>query len=110
MAYTVTMNEENRRSGRTTRLVDEAKRLDEAGKAVYIVAASSQERNRIMMELGNTHPGIKVEHKYALRFLDWKTMRLEHAHPNCVVLVDHHAIESEYAGMLEMLHRFDLMS
>lgn len=28
-------------------------------------------------------------------------------HPNCVVLVDHFAIEMRFQAMLEMLHRYD---
>jgi len=34
-------------------------------------------------------------------------MRLIGAHPNCVVLVDHHAIEDRFARVLEMLHAYD---
>jgi hypothetical protein len=34
-------------------------------------------------------------------------MTLRGAHPNCIVLVDHFAIERRYAAVLEMMHRYD---
>lgn len=38
---------------------------------------------------------------------DWCNMRANGMHPSCVVLADHYTIESEFAKVLEMLHRFD---
>jgi len=39
--------------------------------------------------------------------IDWENMRMTGAHPNCVLLVDHFAIESKFSQILAMLHRFD---
>jgi len=39
--------------------------------------------------------------------LDWRTMRFPSAHPRCITLIDHFAIESAFGPMLAMLHRYD---
>ena len=100
-----------RQTGRTTRMLEEAKRLNDEGRSVYVVAAWSQDRNRLEIEFGSkygTQHGVKFETPKSLRNLDWSTMRLKGANPNCIVLVDHHAIERKYAVILKMLHAFDL--
>jgi hypothetical protein len=99
-----------RASGRTTRMLQEAKRLNNDGRAVYVVAAWSKDRNRLEIEFGAEYGGdhgVKFETPESLTNLDWETMTLLGAHPNCVVLVDHYAIERKYASILQMLHRFD---
>jgi hypothetical protein len=50
---------------------------------------------------------VKIETAESLGNFDWQKMQLLNAHQNCVVLVDHYAIEKKYSAMLEMLHRFD---
>lgn len=80
------------------------------GRAVYVVAATKAHA-RMLEDMGGkvAHElGIKFETAQTLGNLDWRTMRVAGAHPNCVVLADHCAIESEFAAMLEMLHRYDL--
>jgi hypothetical protein len=96
-----------RRTGRTTRMLEEAKRLDAEGKAVYIVVANQREVDRILDLLGPDYPSIKAETVSSLCNFHWEDMRLRGAHPNCVVLADHYAIESQFGMMLDMLHRFD---
>lgn len=59
-------------------------------------AKAESQNNTIKFELADS-PGN----------FDWQTMTLVGAHPNCVVLVDHYAIEQTWSRMLEMLHRFD---
>lgn len=102
------MNEELRQTGRTTRLLEEAKRLASDGRAVYVVASSQRMVEHMREMLGVPTMGIKIETEHSLGNLDWKTMTLRGAHPNVVVLADHHAIESTFARMLDQLHRFDL--
>lgn len=98
-----------RRSGRTTRMLKEAMKLAQEGRAVYIVAHTSSQVKELENRLGpaGEQLGIKVDVPEFLGNLSWETLTLTGAHPNCVVLVDHHTIEARFAGMLEMLHRFD---
>lgn len=97
------MMDENRRTGRTTRMMEEAKALARAGKAVYVVA----QHTRILKDEETLRLGIKFESTSSLSNFDWLAMRLRGDHPNCVVLVDHYAIETYFSRVLEMLHRYD---
>lgn len=98
-----------KRTGRTTRMLEEAKRLAEAGRAVYVVFYCTGEAAKMQRE----HPefrelGIKFESPASVQPFDWKQMRTRGSHPNCVFLVDHYTIETEFELMLDALHRFDL--
>lgn len=95
-------------TGRTTRMLEEAKRLASLGRAVYVVAADEAHAAILKAALPpKAETGISVETPESLGNFDWHYMRLMRAHPNCVVLVDHYTIESRFALMLNMLHRFD---
>lgn len=99
-----------RRTGRTTRMLEHAKQLALAGRAVYVIADNERDLRRLEIECfktGEPNLGIKFETQQSLGTFDWEQMRLIGAHPNCVVLVDHHAIEDKYARILEMLHAYD---
>lgn len=101
-----------RQTGRTTRMIKQAVELAQAGKAVYIVAfnlvhKAGIERRMESEGIDFERLGIKVEIQYRLPELDWTTMTLPGAHPNCVVLADHATIEGRYRRLLEMLHRYD---
>lgn len=104
------MSESKRQTGRTTRMLEEANRLAiEDHRAVYVVAlneghqADLRERLRAMGAPGS----VKVETPSSLRNLDWASLTLRGAHPNCVVLADHAVIESKFRALLDMLTRFD---
>jgi hypothetical protein len=90
-------------------MLAEAKELAKAGRAVYIIAASKADARDMEFMAGDEMRdlGIKIECPASLITFDWERMRLRVAHPNCVVLVDHYAIESRYASLLRMLHRWD---
>lgn len=98
-------------TGRTTRMLQEAIRLALAGRAVYVVGANSAHAKTLEAQLAALSPperhGIKFEDATRFPELDWNTMTIRRAHPKCVVLVDHYAIERGIALMLEMMHRFD---
>jgi hypothetical protein len=94
-----------RRTGRTTRMLEEAKKLAEGGRAVYIVAANKKHQLQLAKLLGDGNPyscvsGIKVETENSLSNFDWETLSLKGAHPNCVVFVDHFAIEEKLSRVL----------
>ena len=99
-------NEAKKRTGRTTRMLNEAIRLADEGRAVYVIAASHDHARRLSALLPEDC-GVKVEPPDAKGNLDWQATRLQGGHPNCVVLVDHYAIEKHYWCLLDMWHRFD---
>lgn len=101
-----------RGTGRTTRMVEAALSLSADGRAVYLVAATAEDAARIrrlVSDKADLRPhGIKVETWDSLGPVNERDgFRPRGMHPNCVVLVDHHAIESRYGAVIEMLHRFD---
>lgn len=96
-----------RGTGRTTRLLEHAKKLAREGRAVYVIAGNARDALRLQMLCGEPTLGIKFETPRSPGNFDWEQMRMIGAHPNCVVLVDHHAIEDRFARVLEMLHAYD---
>ena len=100
------INVNARQTGRTTRMLEEAKRLSRMGFAVYVVAAYEVQAAHFKDKLKD-YPSIQVETFATLDNLDPATLTLTGAWLNCRVLVDHYAIEREYAGILEELVRYD---
>ena len=99
-----------RQTGRTTRMMEDALQLARGGRAVYVVAANQRELERLR-QLGGEEAqqlGIHFETPHSPGNFSWSNVSLRGAHPNCVVLVDHYAIESEFSQMLEMLYRYDV--
>lgn len=97
-----------RRTGRTIRLVSEALLLAGQGRAVYVIARQAAAlQKRIDKDVPGS--GIKCEPQLPVGF-NWRTMRVEGSHPNCVWLVDHYMIESDpvFMSMFEALTRFDV--
>jgi hypothetical protein len=101
-------DEPKARTGRTTRLIAEAKRLSAERRAVYVI---SRDAKAIEEQIEQECPGcgIKVEEHVPHAF-DWVTMRVRGSHPNCVWLIDHWIIASDpkFASMFEMMTRFDV--
>lgn len=93
--------------GRTTRMLEDARRLKDEGKAVYVMAANARHAKALREQFGDKNNSVKFETPDSLSNFDWRTFRLPGAHPNCVVLVDHFAIESQFSSLLDMLHRYD---
>ena len=96
-----------RQTGRTTRMLQEACRLRDEGRAVYVLLANMQ---HVAMYKGRPeYDGLRFETWGSLgpSSLDDYRLRLRGAHPNCILLVDHYAIESRFAAVLRELHRFD---
>ena len=100
------MNDANRRTGRTTRMMEEAKARARAGRGGYVILGHAAHKRHLEDE-ESIHLGIKFETPTSMSNFDWPTMRLKGAHPNCLVLVDHYAIESYFSRMLAVLHRYD---
>lgn len=99
------MNNYLRGTGRTTRMLEHAKRLEAEGKTVCVVMAGHGGVNLTKKLLGKSSK-IFVFSATGCDFR-WDTMRPWGAGTNTVVLVDHYAIEQHFADVLEMLHRYD---
>jgi ABC-type branched-subunit amino acid transport system substrate-binding protein len=97
-----------RQTGRTTRMLAEAVKLAKKGKAVYIVVADMAQKRQMEKQFGKAFwgLGIKFETPYSPGNFDWETMTFRGAHPDCVTLVDHYAIEARFPRLVEMLHRY----
>lgn len=95
------------RTGRTGRMLNDAVRKARDGRAVYVVAADGNQAKEFERRLPDDL-GIKVEIWGGVSAqLDIQSMRLRGAHPNCLILIDHYAIERAFGPLLSMLHRFD---
>ena len=99
-----------RQTGRTTRMLREAVALAQAGRAVYVLAATVAQARAMKLQVG-----CGVAERLGIKFgtpksidLNWERMYLPGAHPNCVLLADHYAIELHLEKALAMLHRYDL--
>ena len=107
---------DKKQTGRTTRMVEHAIEQAKLGRAVYILTDNERHawQGRRLVEVAyfnggtliTTH-GIKVEPVAAFDDFDWQLMRPPDAHPNCLFLVDHFAIEARFNFLLAMWHRFD---
>lgn len=98
-----------KRTGRTTRMLKEAEAAALKGEAVYVVGATKQHTEDMKKIFGKQKAeelGIKFE-TFKTVDVNWIDRSLQNAHPNCKVLVDHYAIESHFAPILEELHRYD---
>ena len=95
-----------RQTGRTTRMLEDARRLANEGAAVYVVFDTVDQAFCSITE-NDRRLGIKGETPETLGNFDFDTLRPKGAWPNCVVLVDHWVIEKRFAPLLEMLHRYD---
>jgi hypothetical protein len=99
------------RTGRTTRLLIDAVSCANKGEAVYVIAANSVERKRLLRLLWDMVDdqlclGIKVETPMSVD-LDWDSFTIRGESPDCRVLVDHFAIEHWFSTLLSQLHRYD---
>ncbi len=95
-----------RATGRTTRMVEEAKRAAKAGKRVMILVGNAVETTRIRTLIGRGRLGIKVRLFSDCNF-DWR--RFEHIgmRDDVEILMDHHCIESRFQRLLREYHRYD---
>jgi len=96
-----------RRTGRTTRMLEYAKKLSKEGRAVYIMTADKIQESAFVHYLKNYPYPIKIESPGSLTNFDFQTMRLRGAHPNCIVLCDHYLLEKMYGHIIEAFHAYD---
>jgi len=108
------VNEHLRQTGRTERMIQEAFFAVRQRRAVYVMVAQAEHVKPMIIRIDDAWlafceqhgmrdvvHGIKVETPRTLPFWNWTTMQLERAHPNCIVFVDHSAVEMQ----IEFLQR-----
>lgn len=101
-----------RRTGRTNRMLERAIVLACEGRAVYVVAADGRHVITLETMLDALNPprghGIQIENAQLFPDLNWEQVRLSpRAHPRCIVLIDHWAIESRFIKLLQEATRYD---
>ena len=96
-----------RRTGRTTRMLEHAKRLAAEGRKVRVVTDNYNETRRLEALFG--HPDLYVRFETLLYpgEFDWARMQFTTRTRSEVVLVDHYAIERHLSRALAMLHAYD---
>lgn len=98
-----------RRSGRTTRMMQHAVQLDQNGRAVYVCIRDKGQipaLEKIRRNLCPKATGIQYDTPVHLD-IDWETLTLRGAHPNCVLLIDHAVIEHTFGRVLQMHRQYD---
>lgn len=102
----------NKRTGRTTRMLEAAIAASKAGHAVYVVTHTENHTKVLRSMLGAINNAfvsrINFETPEMLGNFDIETCALRRAHPNCKVFVDHSLIEARYRALLDHLHAYDL--
>ena len=107
-----------RGSGRTTRMIEEALRKQEEGRAVYILCHDNnfkREAQRLAMlickQKGVVLPSsIKFETVESLggtHHIDWKNKTIHGAHPNCALIIDHHVWATNFGFAIDGFHEYD---
>jgi hypothetical protein len=100
-------------TGRTTRMMRRAISLAIQGRAVYILAASKSHKKQLDEMRAKMEP-----RSTGIQFLDasderdtaeinWHTLSLNGAHPNCILLCDHFALEVYFTRVFEEWTRYD---
>lgn len=109
-----------RGTGRTTRMLLHAIRLKREGRPVYVISADISQARVLFNMLCDMLPedvnrsnsaleiyGIKIKTSDVPWQFNWRTLSIRGVEKDCVVLVDHFAIESHFALMLDMLTAYD---
>ncbi|MFV0408826.1 MAG: hypothetical protein ACK5LJ_03735 [Paracoccus sp. (in: a-proteobacteria)] len=105
-----------RKSGRTSKMIEEAIELQNQGRAIYILC--TQESIQYIEELAHKICSTKnIELPQSIKFetiqsigretIDWKNCSLYGAHPNCRLLIDHYVWEKEFGWAINGFHKYD---
>lgn len=106
----------NRQSGRTTRMLVDALNSAMSGRTVYILCTKESightrklAQNICEYKAISYPEGIKFETIESIgeRNIDWFKRSLIHAHPNCQLFIDHFVYTIKYGHILEGYHAYD---
>lgn len=101
------MNDIHQRSGRTTRMIEEGKKLWSQGRAVYLIFSTDAIRQYWHAILKDEYPGLSCEtvRSVGMNPHDLRELKARGAWPNCVFLFDHYIMQSEIYDALQPLHK-----
>lgn len=101
-----------KQSGRSTRMMQDAAQAVDERRAVYVILAPISRPENFLRLLGDRaeryRGRIKFETFGTLPNYDIDTGRLRGAWQNCVVLVDHFAIEHRHYNLIHLYEKYDL--
>lgn len=120
----------NRRTGRTTRMLQDAIKMAVMGHAVYVLCGTEQDVinmkdlvssrkdlsdviNGFKHDDGSIGLNIKFESFKSIggsEMIDWNKSKLINAHPSCKLLIDHRVYECQFGELLENYHLYDLQT
>lgn len=100
------------RTGRTMRMIEEAKSLHAEGRAVYVIFLNDTQAKYWEEEL-KEYKGLSVETVESIGkdAIDWSTLRVRYSWPNCEFLFDSVIIENKIMEMRSLFRecsRWDL--
>lgn len=100
--------EPGRRTGRTSRMLAEARYLHGQGPAVYVVCSSRSQANNLEWELRDLK-GITFDTiKSISEVWNWSRMRPQGlSNPNCAFIFDTSALAQEFGPIIAEYHRWD---
>ena len=114
---------DNRRTGRTTRMLEEAISVAKEGKYVIVVGANAEQAKSLQAQAATMAgeemtatkiyidggPGqITFESCQMNRQpFDWQSLRLQGAFPTIPTFMDHFAFENTFAKAIHEAHRWD---
>ena len=106
-----------RRSGRTTRMLEEAIEALVSGRAVYILCVDATsahyiknlyrkvcEQSKYLMA---SEPKFETLQSIGMENIDWKNSAIHRAHPNCKLFIDHGVYSRVYGHIINGYHECD---
>lgn len=101
---------QNRRTGRTIRMMEKAVKAASGDNGAIVIAANEQEARRLRAMVPSDLP-VFVYSVADYRGMDWANMRLRDSHQDWPTFVDHFAIEQHlerrFPRLVRELHRYD---
>lgn len=88
-------------------LADTAMALTSLGRKVYVIAEDPRTVGAINIMLNDYPTRIAVENGSMMSNIDWFSLTLERAHPNCQLLFDPWMLRRRFAGALQTITRWD---
>lgn len=106
-----------RRSGRTTRLIEEAIHNIQQDRAVYILCLDKKNIEymksvfekvcRSEMNYITKQPKFETLERLGPENIDWKNTKIIGAHHNCELLIDHSVYEHLFGHIINGYHEYD---
>lgn len=97
-----------RQTGRTTRMMQEAKATAESGKAVTVMMKDKQSADS-WISRGWAVPGMEIAWmNMRENYINWNTMKLTDHRANNVLFIDHDVLYSQFKDVFRTFSKYDL--